>query len=530
MSLKPVLLIFVVLALGAALRIPGVSWGDRHLGNQVFARWHVDEETHVRVAKQFLSGKVDYGFGYVKGFGLHIAVLAFFEELCGQKVSPDDLYRLGRWISVAYGLGIVLLVYLAVFGISGRRFPSMLAAGFMALCSLAVTNSHFAVSDAASAFWIWTTAYLSWQGIHRQSGPAKLGAWAACGVALGVKISVAALAPVCVLLLFSSKRGKDLISGLSLTFLAFMVINGWGIGIDGLLAIWRDIFGNNLAVIPRHSVFETIFIVMISLFPAFSIPLVLLAVIGLVEILRKKRDQHRIALACFLSPVLVHALVLCLLDDPFERHLLPFAPAVCGLAALAWEEMIPKGTGAGLFWSLPLFSYLCFFAVAGEYPFWSDNRITARSWIMKEIEPGARILEGPYAWLSLPTGQYPTEKIRLRSRKFPKPGNFDFLILHEAHTFRYERSRLSPFQRPDPDNIYHPDAFGRMYWEKLHRGGGPFRLKRRFAAPGQWSLERRIYKKYWGTFTSFVGEVYLFERKKNDNRSRLPVNGFKKNE
>lgn len=103
-------------------------------------------------------------------------------------------------------------------------------------------------------------------------------------------------------------------------------------------------------------------------------------------------------------------------------------------------------------------------------------------------------------------------KLRLRAKKFPNPDDFDVIVLHEFYTYRYERSRLSPFRKPPPDNILHPDAFGLKYLGSLRKGDTPFKLVRRFKTPGQCSLERMVYKKYWGTFTSFVGEVYIYLR------------------
>lgn len=507
-----ILALFAIMAFAAALRVPGIYWGDGDIDKNSFAHWHVDEDTHVEVAKQFLSGKIVYGFHYVKGFGAHIAAAASLKAFFGGKVSNEDLYRLGRWISLCYGLGIILLVYLSISGISNNGFTALLAAGFMSACSLAVTNSHFAVADSAGCFWMWTAAYLCWKGLRDGSIAAKLGAWASCGMAVGIKIMVAACFPLLILFLAGKNRWRIFFSGIFVAVLAFFVVNGWGVGWGGILSIGKDIFGDNISTIPRHSAVETAFTVFISLFPAYSLPLVLLAVIGLREARKSMVDAHWGYWGCFAAPALGHAFLVLLLDDPFERHLLPFAPVICGLAAMGWPKIFP-GEGHWSFQALgplALVSYLVFFAIDGEYPFWHDNRITARSWIIREVEPGSRMLEGPYARLYLPNGKYQTREIGLRSKNFPQIGDFDFLVLHEFHTYRYERSRLSPFRKPLPDNIYHPDRFGLEYWDGLKKGDGPFKLIRRFPTPGQWSLERRFYKKYWGTFTCFVGDVYLF--------------------
>ncbi|MBI5187213.1 MAG: phospholipid carrier-dependent glycosyltransferase [Nitrospinae bacterium] len=509
-----ILALFAIMAFAAALRVPGIYWGDGEIGKNSFAHWHVDEDTHVEIAKQFLSGKVDYGFDYVKGFGAHIAAAANLVKLFGWKTSAEDLHRFGRWISLCYGLGTILLVHIAVSRISGSRAAALLAAWFMAVCSLAVTNSHFAAADSAACFWMWAAAYLCWKGLRDESSAAKLGAWASCGMALAVKITVAACFPLIILFLAGKNRWRILFAGMSISSFVFFAANGWGVGWDGMLAIAGKILGDSVSVIPRHSATETAFTVFISLFPAYSLPLVLLAVIGLGEARRSIANVHWGYWGCFAAPALGHAFLVLSLDDPFERHLLPFAPAICGLAAMGWPKVFP-GEGHWSFQALgplALVSYLVFFAIDGEYPFWHDNRITARSWIVREVEPGSRMLEGPYARLYLPNGKYKTKETGLRSKTFPRIGDFDFLALHEFHTYRYERSRLSPFRKPLPGNIYHPDRFGLEYWDGLKNGEGPLKLIRRFPAPGQWSPERRFYKKYWGTFTSFVGDVYIFKQ------------------
>ncbi len=528
-----IFILIVILAVAASLRIPGIGWGDGDLGKSSFARWNGDETTHVNIAKQFLSKKIDYGFYYVKAFGVHMAAVAVFNKLLDRKTTTHDLYRIGRWISLFYALATILLVYFGVLLVSQEDSLALWAAGFMALCSLAVNNSHFAVADSASVFWFWTTAVLAWWAIQKSSEAARMGAWATCGMAVGIKIAVAACAPLLVLFVISKKRWQELLSGVSVACLVFVFVNGWGVGLEGLYAIAKRISGDSVSVIPHHTMWETLFTLFISLFPAFSLPLLLLAGIGIFAISQKIAGTHLLSppykggnteevskmhflwpYACFASPFILHCLLLLSLDDPFERHLLPLAPGICVLAAVGWQRISPIGEPPWkkLLWTLPLAAYLLFFAIDGEYPFWRDNRANARNWILNEVEPGSKILAGPYAWLDLPKNNYKITKSGLRSKTLSDPREFDLIILHEFHTYRYGRSRLSPFRKPSPDNIYHPDGFGRKYLDDLQKGKLPFQLIRKFPVPGQWALERIVYKKRWGTFSCFVGEIRIYSK------------------
>lgn len=86
---------------------------------------------------------------------------------------------------------------------------------------------------------------------------------------------------------------------------------------------------------------------------------------------------------------------------------------------------------------------------------------------------------GPYAVLQLSRDRYQMASLPFNDQ-FTKPKNpfgFDWLMFHESHTYRYYRSRLSPFSDPNKDNIYHPDLFSLAYLDRLRNGQLPFQLK-----------------------------------------------------
>ncbi len=508
------LAVIVVLFIACGLRAPGIFWGDGYLPNNEFARWHSDESTHVNIAKQFLKRDIDYGSDYIKGFGLQMALGAAVKAKAVSHVSTDDLYRIGRWLSFLYGAAIIVMVYVGAIMISGNISIALIAAGFMSVCSPAITNSHFAVADSAGSFWFWLTALLCYYGLSKHSDKAKLCAWAACGMSLAIKVSVPACAPIIIMVVAGGNRLKNLSIGSAITFTVFMLANGCGVGIGGLWAIFGKIFNDSIAIIPHHTRSETLFTLLISIFPSFSLPIVLLTIGG--SLLALKNVKRRFILAlCLAAPVIIHVVLLSMLDDPFERHLLPLAPIFCGLSAFCCKKLILDNKNSLIKWSLSisLGLYLILFAVDGEMPFWRDNRVDARQWVINEVEPGSSVLEGPYAWLYLPVSKYKIDEIPLRSYEVPKIDQFDLLILHEFHTYRYDRSRLSPFVKPSMDNIYHPDGFSLEYLDKLRSSETGFKLTKVFPAPKPWSFERALYKKYWGSFQCFAGDVSIYLKK-----------------
>jgi len=69
---------------------------------------------------------------------------------------------------VVYGVLTALLLYFVVYRLSGKRPAALASSALFALCSLSVTNSHFAVADAASCFWILLTCYLCYLAAQKK--------------------------------------------------------------------------------------------------------------------------------------------------------------------------------------------------------------------------------------------------------------------------------------------------------------------------------------------------------------------------
>ncbi|MBF0369455.1 MAG: glycosyltransferase family 39 protein [Magnetococcales bacterium] len=534
--LKSFLPLGLILLMALLIRLPGMWWGDGELVPGQLTTWNTDEYFHVRVARQFTQGPIDHDSNYVKAFGLQMAGMAGLLQGSWSGLDSDQLIRGGRWVSLCYGVGLVLLAFVTVRDAFRNRPAALLTAAMVALSSLVVVQSHLAVADMASTFWVWMAAWLTHGAITSRSRWRQGGAWAACTLAISTKLALAAVGPLIYLLVTSREKQRDFLLGLVVGMALFFPVNGFAIGPEGFLAIWDNVLSDSIQVIPRHSPLETLATIIISLAPGLSFPVVAAAGVGLWAAVKKGKEPggqgfHQgpwLHWGCFGTPVLIHFGLLLLLDDPFERHLLPLVPVFCGLAAFGWIHSLPKG------WSLPkqllatapLIAYLLFFAIDGERPFWNDSRILARQWILQHAGQGSSILQGRYAYLALPKERFRVTRQKRRDRSVPRLDRFDWIILHEVHTYRYRRSRLSPFGTPDRDNIYHPDLFGVRHLDALWSGVLPFRPVQVIPMTPPLTLERILYRRYWGPFQSFVGDVVIYRKmadpfQKQDRRFSL---------
>ena len=505
----PICSLLLILAVGILFRAPGVYWGNTGLKDTGFTGLHPDEVTHINIASTFIDKDTTIDKMYIMGYGFQIASLAFLTKgLTHEPTTETDLYFIGRWLSFAYGLASIVLLFFIVQTLSNNSGQALLSALFLSLCSLAVTNSHYAVADAAALFWIMLVCYLSFTAITTSSQTRRYGAWIAGGFAISIKISICVAAPLIAMVYFLPKRIINLLLGLFTLFCTIMMANGLALGPNELQGIWQDIFSGNMSIIPHHSMVETLATILISSIPAFSLPIVLLALFYLPATLQKCKQEIQ-AFTCFALPTISVFIILLMSDLPFERHLLPFAPVFCGLAASAWYKI----NNANFFrkqvlWTLPLVAYLIFFVIDGEMPFWQENRNQAKIWLENNIEPGRTVYLSQYAGSLLSRKKYTIVRRNVTEERLK---NIEAIVLHEAHTYRYKRSRLSPFVTPAKNNIYHDQSFYLDYLDPLEQGKLPFTLAAKIQSPGNWALERSYYKKYWGTFTSFVGDIWIYQ-------------------
>lgn len=158
---------FILLVLAVATRFWGLGWG-------LPASYHVDENRFAQIAIQFLRGDLNPHFFHVGT--LHIYLLAgmwkVYQGLGGFDSTetmiealiqdPTPFYLIGRGLSAALGVGVVLLIYLLGLRMFGFRVGA--AAGLFMVFSLEhIKISHAMLPDGPTLFFLVLSFYLAWR-------------------------------------------------------------------------------------------------------------------------------------------------------------------------------------------------------------------------------------------------------------------------------------------------------------------------------------------------------------------------------
>ncbi len=216
---KEIFLLFLILVSGFALRVYGLNWDQG-------AHLHPDERMIVMVAEG-LSWPVPFSWqaifspqsplnpNFFAYGSLPLYLLKIFSSYLGLVTgnsllaSYENLPFVGRFISLAFDLGVVILI----FKIGKRIFRAkvgLMAAVFYATFVLPIQLSHFYAVDTLLNFFIWLTL---WRLIIFYEGPnfknaLKTGLF--FGLSLATKISATAL-----------------LAGVGTALLADLLLLGW---------------------------------------------------------------------------------------------------------------------------------------------------------------------------------------------------------------------------------------------------------------------------------------------------------------
>lgn len=224
----PTLLLGLILLLAAALRLSAIDFALPYV-------YHPDEDALVLPAMNILKTgdfnplRMDYGsfFLYLMTF-VHLLVylwsarsgyigsvdqLVIPERGWYPGIYPHPEYVLaGRFLSVAFGLLLVVLVYLLATRLGNRRM-GLAAAAVAAVLPEFVVHSHYAMTDmalatmAALALYLLLRAYDNWDS---DSAWAYIGAGFVCGLAASIKFTGALLiVPLLVVPLLRVRRLED---------------------------------------------------------------------------------------------------------------------------------------------------------------------------------------------------------------------------------------------------------------------------------------------------------------------------------
>jgi hypothetical protein len=221
--------------------------------------------------------------------------------------------------------------------------------------------------------------------------------WAAfCfGFAVGLKLTIPILfSLLCVALLRPPRITRAIHAGISF-FAGFIVVNF--ASYPPLEIVKTFVKGVNDPFL--WSFVDNVKLYLIELPSYLSLPVVLLAVPGIVILTRKFfRDfpAHRRlpVLIIVVLPLLIHLYFVVFKLDHFARHIIPFIPWVAMAAAVSLLRMADFLRARGLhpaFLYVVFFAYLALFVYDGERIFLKEPRNEAGRWLQENIPQGTKI-------------------------------------------------------------------------------------------------------------------------------------------
>ncbi len=504
----------VALLVALVARVPGIFWGQGFAGG--FRAHHVDEGTHVVLAKQLINPRVPTTWkpdAYPTGLAVHVAIPFVLARAATGRLADEELPLVraivlaGRSVSVAYGVLTVWVLWL----LARRLFPSSPAvpdvtAWLAALGGLHVSQSHFFVADVPVLFWSLLAAYLLLRDREDQGTERAwlAGAAFAVGAALGVKLAFHLLPALGLVALLGRGRIARCVSCAVFGLAGFALVTALTFT---SLDVARALAGDTLAPPEELDVRDFPLLYGIELLPSVGTPVLALALAGLVLAFRAAARAPRRRVAdvgvALVLPLAAYALVLPGLA-PFPRHLLPFFPALFVLAAAAivairgreLRRAVLLGTIA---WSAAL-------VMDTERLFLRDPRADALAWLETHVPAGKTACWPAYA--------RELERCGLVPRAFPAEGEPD-VVVAEAYRVNHWLSGtgLRDSRPQDHRRVFNGVSAAELAaWQGLFDGRTALREAARF--PERYRMpEPRLADRLLGNRSrNYLGEIVIFAR------------------
>jgi hypothetical protein len=425
------------LALGLAVRLPGVFWGV----NFPFGWYghHVDEYTHLLNAQVLINPQLAPEWvpnTYPKGLAAHVAAIlmpvrAMRGELLAALPSDQAIITTGRLIAVLYGTATIVVVYLLARGLFRDRRVAEASAFILALGGLHVTQSHFFVADAPTVFWHCLACYAMWRALRAPAADDSLllAAAAFCvGVAIGLKFMVVALPSVLLVALLRPPRLTRVLQAAAFGLAGFVIVNADSYSLFEIAKTFVK-SGGHVRAFSRS---RGALMYAVQLPALLSAPVVLLMIGGAALAIRRWRRGQLppIGTAWWIAIVLPNVLAAAFVlfgPNNFPRHLLPFVPWACMAAGYALVNVSDRACALGVSRALPvvaLFLYMGAFVYDGERVFLQDPRNRAARWLQEHVPAGTEIWwqghEGirEYRHVAFPRGRPPLLVLELHRASY----------------------------------------------------------------------------------------------------------------
>jgi len=513
------ILFALILLGGISLRHIGIHWGDLKNPDHVIT-FHPDEPKFMLIAQEFLEDDFDFkiahsrALDYVKGMGFKIALGARVIHYFFDSFSVTNLYLIGRYLSLFYGVLTLLVLYGIGNLIFRNRWKSLAAVFFLAFSSLHTENSHYATGDVASVFWIYLSVLVALSGFKRPHTWHVIVVSVCAGFAFATKFSFLPLVPLIALICRSRHPAKEILIALGVTVFSFYLLNGFYYTFADFKVSLNMLFSDNLSVREYNKWLNPLTYVF-QVFTGMGLLSFLFLLIGFFakpRFLYYFNADEKInwwLKSVILLPFLIYFFAICLLDTPFSRHLLPLFPLLCLIAAHGLGFVVEKLSQkerlkvvAGL--CLILFAYQVSYNYSNQYYFNHDPRFKAKRWLRKHVPPEAAI--GASRYNHLPAGK------RILPNLQNHFSDADYLVLHEAYYYRYLRSELNPFTKAkNIKQVYRGSEQNFKNLTDLFEGKLPFELVKSYRVKS-YTPELMLHKKILGTFPHFLGDVLIYKR------------------
>ena len=508
------------------VRVPGIFWGS-NFPTGWFGH-HVDEYAHLVHAERIINPTLPPRWPphpYPSGTAAHAALpLIGMRAAQGQVLSPTlpspaAIITTGRVIAAIYvALTVLILYLLAARVFTDRRVP-LIAAWFIALGGLHVSQSHFFLADIPALFWLLAGLLLLWKESTDGGNHYLYASAIALGMSFGLKLSVFALPTLAVVAMLAAPR----LWRMFFTGIAF--ISGIAIVTAGSYTTYDLIktFAKGISDPYKFSKLSSFLLYVVELPSVVSLPFAVLAVAGSFLLLRRLRSlpdktrAFRLALVIGL-PCAVAAFFVLFTLDHFPRHLITLIPWMALAAAAALVTLADKLAMRGFpRWATLafVFGWMAVFVYDGERVFLSDPRNHAAQWVIDHLQPG-----GTVYWTH--HNGFP-ERARLKYMDYPDQGRPD-VIVAEMHTANHYLSGMGLrnsfpgdyrriFASRSQSNVDLLQALFRgtsEYREVARFGEGYFMPEYRFA---DWLIGNRS--------RNYVAEIVVFRRDAAGTRDQV---------
>jgi len=437
----------------------------------------VDEPEIVeRAVNMMRSGSLHPHFFDYPGLSLYVqlvvSIVRFIAGAIGGEWSSlaqaagGSFYLWGRFVTAAFGVATVLLVYQAGMRWGARH--ALLASGLMAVLPLHVRYSHYVLTDTPLTFFVALTFLLSLVAHERGTLGSFVAAGAAAGLAAATKYNggVALIMPLLACWMtvpLRPGRLKTAFATIAASAGAFLLFAPYTVlDLPAFLDNFARLANQYRVAVIGESLWVLYFKYLVR--HAFGWPALLLALGGMgLGIVRLVRGPGRVRWTLAVVFPLVYYTMLTTQKIVFARYLLPLTPTLCVLAAtgvvsgvsLLRRYEIPRAARTALIAALTIAALLppALISIRGDRDMARESTVDqAYSWILQNIPAGASIVLERRVML-LPA-QYRTTyvgQLRRKTYEQMRSEGAEYLI---ANSEAYGPALLAPHQYPDDYNDY----------------------------------------------------------------------------